>query len=351
MRHKVFISAEYWVSLLAVFLIFSNPVLAEDAEDNEITPDQGHIFNVQLENDLFGGGTDRHYTHGTRFSYLSPEKLTDFEKGVKSNLLSWVPEFFQPKTRRISLVLGQNMFTPEDISRTDLIADDQPYAGWLYLGAGLVAEQPTGKRPFLDNLEINFGMIGPASLAEETQTEVHRIKGVQLPEGWKHQLDNEFAFVMYYERKWPLRTRINFGGVTADLTPSLGFALGTVHTYLATGGTVRIGIDLPNDYGPPKIRPGLSGSGFFKPKDRFSWYVFAGIEGRAVGRNIFLDGNTFSDSHSVDKKTLVGDVQVGIVISAFRQFRLGFTNVFRTKEFDGQKEADEFGSINLSYRW
>src|SRR3546814_11015068 len=29
--------------------------------------------------------------------------------------------------------------------------------------------------------------------------------------------------------------------------------------------------------------------------------LFAGVEGRAVLRNIFLDGNTFADSHSVDE--------------------------------------------------
>jgi hypothetical protein len=64
-----------------------------------------------------------------------------------------------------------------------------------------------------------------------------------------------------------------------------------------------------------------------------------------------LDGNTFESSHSVDKKTFVGDLQVGLMITFYEHFRLGFTNVFRMKEFKGQKEGDEFGSINLSIRW
>lgn len=339
------------VSCLLLLFLFADAAAAGEPEDQEVRPDAGRIVNVQLENDLFGGGTDRHYTHGTRLSYLSPETLTDFEAGLKSKVLSYLPEFLRPDTRRIGFILGQNMFTPEDISRADLIEDDQPYAGWLYVGVVLVAEKSTGNRPYLDSLEVNIGMIGPASLAEETQTEVHRFKDVQLPKGWEHQLENEPGFVLYYERKWPLRSRISWKGVSADLTPSLGFALGNVYTFLAAGGMVRIGHDLPNDYGPPRIRPGLSGSGFFKPKDRFGWYLFAGIEGRVVGRNIFLDGNTFSESHSVDKKTLVGDLQVGFMITAFGRVRLGFTNVFRTREFDGQGQADEFGSVNLSYRW
>jgi len=37
-------------------------------------------------------------------------------------------------------------------------------------------------------------------------------------------------------------------------------------------------------------------------------YLFAFVDGRAVGRDIFLDGNTFTDSHSVTRKTFVGDL-------------------------------------------
>lgn len=66
---------------------------------------------------------------------------------------------------------------------------------------------------------------------------------------------------------------------------------------------LRLGQRLPLDYGPPRIQPSLPGSGFFvPPQDRFGWYLFAGVEGRAVARNIFLDGNTFRDSRSVDKE-------------------------------------------------
>lgn len=33
----------------------------------------GWTFNMTLENDMFGSDTDRHYTHGTRFSLAAPE--------------------------------------------------------------------------------------------------------------------------------------------------------------------------------------------------------------------------------------------------------------------------------------
>jgi hypothetical protein len=337
--------------LCVSFLLFLPTALMTGESEAQTSPDSGRIVNFQLENDLFGGGTDRHYTHGSRISVLSSHELTDFEKDFKKSFYSYLPESFRPDSRRIGFILGQNMFTPEDISRSDLIEDDQPYDGWLYLGASVVAEKTSGERPYLDNLEINIGMIGPAAQAEVIQTEVHRIKGVQLPNGWEHQLENELGFVMYYERKWPNRTDGDIWGIKADFMPSTGFALGNVYTYGTVGATVRIGSNLQGDYGPPLIRPGLSGSGFFKPNGEFSWYLFAGVQGRVVGRNIFLDGNSFQSSHSVDKKIIVGDLQVGFMITFYEHFRLGFTNVFRMKEFKGQKEGDEFGSINLSVRW
>ncbi len=344
---------------LAVSWIFISQSFADDLTESEIPLDSSGIVNVQMENDLWGSGRDSHYTHGTRFSYLSAERLTDFEGLLKSKVLDALPEFLRPDTNRISFVLGQNIFTPDDITKFDLIENDRPYAGWLYTGVGFVAEKKTGGRPFLDSLEINIGVVGPAAFGEETQTHVHRLIDSPLPEGWNNQLENEPGLVIFYERKWPLRPEFSLNPVPSfswtnielDFTPSTGFALGNVYTYFAAGTTLRIGNDLPNDYGPPRVRPGLSGSGFFKPQNKFTWYIFGGIEGRAMGRNIFLDGNTFEDSHSVDKKTLVGDLQVGLVITMFGNYRLAFTNVFRTKEFDGQIEADEFGSINFSFRW
>ena len=99
---------------------------------------------------------------------------------------------------------------------------------------------------------------------------------------------------------------------------------------------------------PPQTPPSVPGSGFFIPLHCFGWYLFPGIEGRAVARNIFLDGNTFRDSRNVDKEPLVGDLQFGIAIT-WRNLRLGYTHVLRTREFKGQGDRrDDFGALSLS---
>src|SRR3546814_13227351 len=83
-------------------------------------------------------------------------------------------------------------------------------------------------------------------------------------------------------------------------------------TFANAGATVRLGQDLSVDYGPPLIRPSLSGLAAIDGGSDLAWYLFAGVEGRATARNIFLDGNTFSDSHHVDKKNFVADPQFGV---------------------------------------
>ena len=77
--------------------------------------------------------------------------------------------------------------------------------------------------------------------------------------------------------------------------------------------------------------------------------MFGAVDGRAVARDIFLDGNTFKDSPSVDKEPFVADLSYGIGLIAGR-FQLTFQQVRRTKEFKTQPYThNDFGSVTFSY--
>ena len=71
---------------------------------------------------------------------------------------------------------------------------------------------------------------------------------------------------------------------------------------------------------------------------------------RLVARNIFLDGNTFAESHSVSKERFVGDFPVGLAVVIDR-VRIAFTHVFRTREFKGQSRSDRFGALSISWKF
>ncbi|MGB0682037.1 MAG: lipid A deacylase LpxR family protein [Magnetovibrionaceae bacterium] len=327
-----------------------SPASAEEGKDLRYpTPqnDQDWIVDLAVENDLFGSGLDRHYTNGMRLAVVLPG---DYTSDFLNQAASYFPLFNDKATPRLVVSAGQSMFTPEDITISGPQPDQRPWAGWAYGGVGLVAPASNGQQ--LDTLELQIGVVGPASFAGDTQVWWHEVIGSPRPLGWDNQLKNEPGIVLSYERKY----RALFGqtdlveGYGFDLTPHWGMSLGNVFTHGAAGATLRFGNDLPDDYGPPRIRPSLPGSSYFSADDNFGWYLFAGVEGRLVGRNIFLDGNTFRDSHSVDKEYLVGDLQGGLALR-IKNTRIAFTWIWRTREYDGQTDPDAFGSISLSQRF
>jgi hypothetical protein len=312
--------------------------------------DRRGCLNIQWENDAFSlGNIDGHYTNGMRVSYLSGEDRVWPWVAKAAQALPFYPDGGR---LRASYALGQNLYTPEYIGIAEPIPDDRPYAAWLYFALGLIANNDR----ILDTVELSLGVVGPAALGEEVQKGIHRLIGSPEPKGWANQLQNELALQLNFGRLWrrgpflrewtPLRKL----GLELDLSPHVGAALGNVFIYGAGGGSLRLGNNLPADYGPPRIRPSLPGSEFFVPSPGFGWYLFVGVEGRFVARNIFLDGNTFKESLSVEKHNLVGDIQAGLA-GTLGRFRLAFTYVVRSKEFKTQRAADQFGAWMLSIRW
>ena len=310
-----------------------------------------NIVSAQFDNDEMGG-SDRHYTSGFRLactrsppSFLNDIITSNRDPGAITN--SWS-----------TYSIGLNMFTPDDLSRSEPIDDDQPYAGWLHFGFGLERETiPRNDRlRFLDTFELQLGVIGPLSGAEHVQRLGHDLTNATDPKGWGNQLNNEPGINLFYSRQWTGAKEFNFPArkhlpqLFLDVTPQVGAALGNVYTFGAAGLTLRFGQFLPDDHGLSVIRPSLLGSDFFPEQEGFSAYVFGNLQGRVVGRNIFLDGNTFhNDGPSVDKEALVGEARLGLAIT-YGDIRFGYTHVFRSREFEGQAPQD-FGSISLSVRF
>jgi len=112
----------------------------------------------------------------------------------------------------------------------------------------------------------------------------------------------------------------------------------------------RLGRNLRRDLSPPNIRPGFPGVTYFQNGLQSSWYFYLGFESRLVLRDIFLDGNTFTDSYSVEKEKLVGDMQYGLVY-IFDDMRISISNMTRTDEFTTQEKITRYGAITLSFRY
>ena len=303
------------------------------------------FVSVQMENDFFASSGDRYYTHGTQVSVL---KKTD-PPALLEQLSEWVP--FYEKGQSLNLVnytLGQKIFTPDDTEATTVVEGDRPYAGYLYASVAVLSQIRSSAHVDHGNMfEITLGVVGPSALGEQSQTGFHDLIGIDSPEGWDNQLEDEPALGLSYSRFWRLVQPLSHG-LELGVNPHLNMVVGNVYTYGAGGVMFRIGDNLKRDLNPPNIRPGFPGLAYFRGGADPSWYFFLGFESRLVARDIFLDGNTFEDSPSVEKERLVGDMQFGFVYLVDRM-RFAFSNMMRTQEFTTQEENTHYGAVNISY--
>jgi len=329
-----------------------DPAAARGEAGDTSSSDIGTL-TFQIENDLIANA-DRNYTSGVRIAWTSPRLREQLP--WMSEALEWMYPFDAGADARLGVHMGQSIYTPEDLSKSNLIEDDRPYAGWLYVGVSLHAEagQEVLSLDFdtLDTLQLDVGVVGPMSLAEQTQKFVHRYTDSPDPKGWDNQLNSEPGIILALERHWRSPAhRIEELNVEADVIPIAGASLGNVNTSASLGAILRFGQGLAVDYGPPLIQANLSGVSYIdRVPAGYAWYVFGGFGGTFVARDIFLDGNTFSDSHSVDKELLVGSATAGLAI-VVGGARLALTHVWRTRQFQGQDKPDRFGSLSVSARF
>lgn len=311
----------------------------------------GPIFVVTEENDLFSNPftadhTDRHYTQGLKFTYLSgDDDLPQWAAKVSDALPALG---LRVSAQNLGYVFGQNMYTPANLHATMLITNDRPYAGWLYGGVYVQRRGETGNLgiPVEENFEIDLGLTGPGSLAGTIQVAFHReFFSPDIPRGWNNQLAGEPGLLLKYERLWRLSPN-RWTARYVDLIPHVGAEVGNIEISGNLGGTLRVGMNLPDDFGVQIIdSPASAGGGITSASQPFAFYAFGSVDGRAVGHNLFLDGNTFRGGPSVERNPWVADLSCGAAVRLFRHVEVSYTRVARTTEFVGQHSYDIFGSV------
>jgi hypothetical protein len=314
-------------------------------------------LNLYFENDMVSE-TDQDYTNGVRVSWVSPDlenyiadpRLPPWIRQINRNL-TFFHKSHRGLQRNIIVSLGQTMYTPKDREASQLIGDDRPYAGWLYSSFSFQSKNDVQ----LDTIEAQFGVIGPASLAQEAQNTIHDLRGFERFQGWDNQLGNELGVLFLWEHKRkffkPIADSQTF---SYDLIAHSGIAIGNVADYLNFGAEWRMGWLIPSDFGTSAVRPGGDNSApdvTWDPRERgkaWGMHAFISTDVRLVARDIFLDGNTFRDSHSVDKEPVVADASVGVSLIRYG-VKMSYAQVFRTRGFRGQGKTHSYGSLSISY--
>src|SRR5258706_9970717 len=142
-------------------------------------------LSADEENDSIVSSSDQHYTQGLRFAAT----WSDQEREVLPGIFDLFASSGAPSgdiAREYSIFLGQSIFTPNHIGNPIPNPADRPYAGWLYSGFSLMQEHRFGRsccNAELENLDLEIGVVGPDSQAEEVQIGWHKIFDFRRPMG------------------------------------------------------------------------------------------------------------------------------------------------------------------------
>lgn len=304
-------------------------------------------LTTYFENDTQGAKpnhpTDRYYTNGLEMAFHhQPPWARDFA--------NWLPgrsQFGDDMRTGAGYLLGQIMFTPEDLYSTTLVTNDRPYAGYLY--AGVYADRQDDFR--YDRVQLDVGIVGPHSYAEDLQLAAHGLFQTFKPRGWANQLPDELEAELYLRRKWRfnLYESADGGAFKIQAIPEAGAALGTVYDSVEGGSVFRLGYHLPDDFGPGRLADVADAAEI--PQPGWSVYLFGRATGRAVAHNILVQGTNWRSSPGVGLEHTLAEGQFGIDVRHTWKSGIGFeatySQTYQSKEFTLQRGSHSFGSFTL----
>ncbi|RYY57673.1 MAG: lipid A deacylase LpxR family protein [Chitinophagaceae bacterium] len=143
------------------------------------------LFRISHDNDFINlrlKPSDEAYTAGLRLDYFRV-------RNQRSGLFSFLPRAGQESVNTDGWSLMQVMYSPRDIERRIPDSTDYPFSGGLFVTRSLHSSNPVKKYSLRS--EILAGVMGPPSLAKQSQRFVHRLIGYLEPRGWDYQLKTD----------------------------------------------------------------------------------------------------------------------------------------------------------------
>ncbi|MEH6453220.1 MAG: lipid A deacylase LpxR family protein [Psychromonas sp.] len=326
---------------ILILLILFSPL--SYAQNNGID-----FVSFTIENDIIFS-EDGGYSNGFIGSW-GYKDLTELDNTNLPNWLAYLADksyltSMPDKTYAISYSVGQFIQTATDITLSELVEEDAPYAGLLAWEGQINAFD----QDVSDELGLILGVVGPASGAEQLQKAIHSLTDSDTPNGWGHQLDNELVFRVQAKRTWRLfDLALPLKETEFDIIGGVSGGVGNLRSDLGTGLNFRWGQQLSKSFASASAMPIEKFSTLNNTSD--GWYVFANISASYVANDIFMDGNTFKDSHSVE---LIHDqyaFSTGAILNISNwSFLVSMVRI--SDEYETQTEPTRFGSFTVSYNY
>jgi lipid A 3-O-deacylase len=388
--------------MLCSLIALSNSAKAEEHDycngdaANYEPPQSGWYFT--WENDAIGLiRSDQYYTQGAQVGYtFNNGSLPTF--ATRAN--SWLCRLFNfsydgsdrdKAQSSTTSFIGQQLYTARDKSRADPIPDDRPYAGWLYAGGRLDIVQAlqlskAGRRRWQTHtLELQLGVVGPSALGKATQDQFHEALDdwfdvkTEPSLGWDNELPNQLGAQVHYNYSTRMGSVAMLSGI-GDAIFTGSAAVGNLHVYGEAGITLRYGRNmgplaqrsmipsvsnmsmqpLPPNSDSAAINEARQNIAASTDTNKCSFlgaqecYVFAGINGRGVARNIFVDAAPSGAGTLIHKEPFVYDMTAGARVR-YQKFRIDYITTIRSTEFSPSAAnpldaggRHSFGSLTVS---
>jgi len=299
-----------------------------------------------FENDLFVGDDDG-YTNGFGLTY-GKANFREFDNENLPGWLHWLTvdlyiSTMRNKYRGVAHMFFQRLQTPEDLGETELITDDFPYAG-LFAWQGT---QYAWDSEVSDQFSTYLGVVGPIAMGEEMQELVHGVTGSDEPKGWENQLENEPVFKFEAQRVWKLHRTEN-PGLQFEVLGLAGAGFGTLETATKGGIALRWGTNLKSSFATFSLQADRQANPLALA-DNNDYYFFLGFRAGVVLNDILVDGNTFTDSHSLPLDHLSEQFSAGAVWT-YDEYALVFQVSSSRSRTTALDDRETFAALSLTYR-
>ena len=287
-------------------------------------------ISLKLDNDQYiDPNHDRYYTDGTVVDFTYAAKPVSNKKWIKK-----VVEF----------QFGQQIYNASTAHIYDKNLFDRPLTGYLFANGAyswFYRDESALK------LTAQLGVIGPDALGEQVQNDFHRLFGLYPAGPWnKYQLKNAFGAEVDADYKKVLyKTRGNWFDITAD--PEV--MLGNTFSLANAGVLLRLG-NLNQLFESAGTNSRVNDDETHTPKNEF--YFFAEPQLSYVAYNATIQGGLFIK----DKGPVFGiyhvvyTQQLGLQFASAR-WSASYTAFVKTREVKSTALGDQWGSINLAYRF
>jgi hypothetical protein len=150
---------------------------------------------LYIDNDVLvsGGEIDQDYTGGISVT-LSGLRATNYLlsiDGARQTISDWLrlDKLYKnkPHINLHSFNFGFTLFTPSDLTISEPIFDDHPYASYFFISNSNIVVVPEDDMVYQTILSIGF--LG-LDAAEDVQTSLHSLFGANKPMGWDNQISS-----------------------------------------------------------------------------------------------------------------------------------------------------------------